>query len=175
MVDKAPARVVVGVDNTLSGLQALRRGVAEARARGLPLHAVRAWLPGPRNMYPTLEDQRQAESAAASQLVAKAFADTMGGLPRDITVEVVLVPGTPGQVLVNHATNDDDLLVLGAGRRGFWARRFRTSVTRYCLTRAACPVLVVPPPRLTLATSQRALIRELRHDIDQLASDGPGT
>lgn len=174
MVAKAAARVVVGADNTLSGLQALRRAVAEARARGLPLHAVRAWVPRPRNMYPTLADQRQAEAAAATQLVAKAFADTMGGLPLDVTVQVVFVPGPPGPVLVDLAGHDD-LLVLGSGRRGFWRRWFRSSVTRYCIARAPCPVLVVPPPRLTLDASPRALIRELRHDIDQLSSDGPGT
>lgn len=173
MVSNAPARVVVGVDNSLSGLQALRRAVAEARTRDLPLHAVRAWVPGPPNMYPTLHDQRHAEAATASQLVANVFADTMGGLPLDVTVEVVFVPGEPGPVLVNHASHDD-LLVLGTGRRGFWRRRFRTSVTRYCLARAACPVLVVPPPRLTLAASPRALIRELRHDLDQLTGDGSG-
>ena len=55
------ARVVVGVDNTLAGLQALRRAVAEARAREVPLHALRAWTPGQLGFYPTLADQRQAQ------------------------------------------------------------------------------------------------------------------
>jgi hypothetical protein len=34
-------------------------------------------------------------------------------------------------------------------------------------------VLVVPPPPLTRAGSPRALLRELRRDLDQFAGDGP--
>lgn len=165
-------RVVVGVDDTLSGLHALRRAVAEARARRLPLHAVRAWRPAPRSRYPTLEDQQEAENNAASHLVEQAFADTMGGLPEDLDVETVLVPDLPGPTLLRHAAQDDDLLVLGAGRRGFWRRRFGRGVARYCLARATCPVLVVPPPPLTRTASTRSLLRELRRDIDHLNSGG---
>jgi nucleotide-binding universal stress UspA family protein len=166
-------RVVVGVDNTLSGLHALRRAVAEARIRGIPLHAVRAWDPGPASIYPMLLNPHEHQIAAASQLVARAFADTMGGLPLDVDVETVLVPDKAGPVLVRHAGQDDDLLVIGTGRRRFWRRSSRT--TRYCLARAGCPVLVVPPPPLAGAGSTRALMRKLRRELDQLAGAGPGT
>jgi hypothetical protein len=43
MSEHRDARVVVGVSQSLTGLQALRYGVAEARRRQVPLHAVRAW------------------------------------------------------------------------------------------------------------------------------------
>lgn len=165
-----PGRVVVGVDGSLSGLHALRRAVTEARARKLPLHAVRAWRPAPRGRYPTLEDQQEAESTTAALLVEQAFANTMGGPPKDLEVETVLVPDLPGPALLRHASRDQDLLVLGAGRRGFWRRMFGRGVARYCVARATCPVLVVPPPPLTRTASTRSLLRELRRDIDHLNS-----
>lgn len=171
--DHAAGRVVVGVDNTLSGLQALRRAVAEARARDVPLHALRAWRHAQLAAYPTLADQRQVEAAAASQLVAAAFADTMGGLPLDVEVQTVLVGDGAGPALVRYASQSEDLLVLGSGRRGRWRRMSGGQVTSYCLAHAACPVLVVPPPPLTRAGSPRALLRELRRDLDQFAGDGP--
>jgi nucleotide-binding universal stress UspA family protein len=167
-------RVVVGVDHTLSGLQALRRAVAEARARGVPLHALRAWTPGQLGLYPSLADQRQAEAAVASRLVAEAFADTMGGLPREVEVQTVLVGDSAGPALVRYASGDGDLLVLGGPRRGRWRRLPGRSVASYCLAHAACPVLVVPPPPLARAGSPQALLRELRRDIEQLAGNGPG-
>lgn len=160
--------VVVGVDNTLAGLHALRRAVAEARARNLPLEAVRAWSPGPASLYAIVPDPRAAEVAAASQLVARAFADTLGGLPLDVTVETVLVPDVPGAALVRSAARDDDLLVIGAGRHRRWRRLART--VRYCLSHAACPVLVVPPPPLAREGSPRVLLRQLRRDIEKMAN-----
>lgn len=163
-------RVVVGIDDTLSGLHALRRAVTEARRRAMPLRAVRAWSPRPSSGYPMLPDQREEEAAAASEFVAGAFTTTMGGLPPDVTVEVVLVADSAGAVLVRLADHDEDLLVIGAGRRRPWRRLSRT--TRYCLARAVCPVLVVPPPPLARAGSQRALMRQLRREIEHLAGGG---
>lgn len=167
-------RVVVGVGRTLSGLQALRRAVAEARACGVPLLAVRAFQPAQAGTYASLADQREAESAAASQFVAAAFAETMGGLPRDVEVEVVLVGDAPGPALVRYASRETDLLVLGTHRRRGWQRLAGRGVPGYCLAHAGCPVLVVPPPSLTRAGSPRALLRELRRELDQLTGDGPG-
>ncbi|HEY8472585.1 MAG TPA: universal stress protein [Natronosporangium sp.] len=161
-------RVVVGVDHTLSGLQALRRAVAEARARRQPLHAVRAWKPAPTSWYVSLAEQREHEAAAASQLVTEAFVETMGGVPTDLPVELIGKPGIPGEVLVEHANRTDDLLVVGTGSRRFWRRWLRDNVAWYCLAWARCPVLVVPPPALTLDASPRALRRQLHRELDRL-------
>lgn len=165
-------RIVVGVDHSLSGLQAMRRAVAEARVRDLPLRALRAWNPRPSSAYSSLYDQHQDEAAAESRLVTNAFADTMGGMPPDVTVETVLVPDSPGPALVRHAYREDDLLVIGSGRRQRWRRMGSTA--RYCLARATCPVLVVPPPQLAEAGSHRALLRQLRREIKEFTSDGSG-
>jgi hypothetical protein len=43
------------------------------------------------------------------------------------------------------AWSSDDLLVVGAGRRGLRAAIWHGRVSRYCLASARCPVLAVPP------------------------------
>jgi hypothetical protein len=63
----------------------------------------------------------------------------------------------------------EDLLVIGAGRRGRWARLVSGRVARYCLRHAECPVLAMPPAALSSAAGlrggafrQRELDRALR-------------
>ena len=56
--------------------------------------------------------------------------------------------GKPGWVLVSLASRSDDVLVIGAGRRGILARIVFSRVSRHCLAHAQCPVLAVPPPEL---------------------------
>ena len=169
MDDGRPGRVIVGVDTSLSGLQALRTAVAEARQRHAPLHAVRTWEPAPSD--PGFAETRArgphgALAAAARTVMHRAFAETFGGPPTDLLVHTVVVPDAPGPVLVEYACRDRDLLVVGAGRRGVLRRLRGSAVVRYCVRRATCPVLVVPPPPLTRVGSPRALLRELRRDLD---------
>lgn len=164
-----PGRVVVGVHPTLSGLQALRVAVAQARARGAELHAVRVATPS--------TPQRRGEAtdgpSESAMMITNAFEDTMGGPPSDLEVRAVVMPDTPGPVLSEYACRDADLLVLGSGRRGRLRRPWGSRVVRYCLARAGCPVLVVPPPPLARSGSTRTLVRRLRRDIDQLTSKLP--
>ena len=162
-------RVIVGIDTTLSGLNALRVAVGVARDRAAPLHAVRTWEPPPDP--DALSGSGPGErplASAASAAVASAFNETMGAVPGDVEVRTVLLPDSPGPVLVEYACRDSDLLVIGSGRRGRWRWPRRSRVVRYCLARASCPVLVVPPPPLTRTGSPRSLMRELRRDIDEL-------
>lgn len=82
MDDGRPGRVIVGVDTSLSGLQALRAAVAEARQRRAPLHAVRTWEPAPSD--PGFAETRAkgphgALASAASTVIQRAFAETFGG------------------------------------------------------------------------------------------------
>jgi hypothetical protein len=53
------------------------------------------------------------------------------------------------------ADSDDDLLVVGSGRRGLRSRLVSGRVTRYCLRHAGCPVLAVPPAALGSTTGLR--------------------
>jgi nucleotide-binding universal stress UspA family protein len=150
-------RVIVGVTGSVGNLQALRRAMAEARLRGAGVLAVHAWLPPGGEMAErrfSVPELRQAWHDAAWQRVWDAFDAAFGGLPPAIPVEVAVTRGEAARVLVKAACQDDDLLVVGAGRGGALRRLLPRRVCRYCLSHAACPVLVVPPS---------ALAREMEH------------
>ncbi|MEU6199223.1 universal stress protein [Streptomyces sp. NPDC047061] len=89
----------------------------------------------------------------------------------DLVLHGMVVRATPGLALVETADREDDILVVGAGRRG-WHRPFSGRVTRYCLTHAHCPVLAVPPSPLedTLASAHRRNSWHLPLDVRQLSS-----
>ena len=165
MDNNRSGRVIVGIDPTPSGMAALRRAVEEARERNATLVAVRSWLTQPR-MYAVAPHLHDVDEADTRALVDRTFAETLGGYPDDVSVETVVLPDYPGPALVGMAGRDDDLLVLGSGRRNRRGSASRT--VRYCAAWAACPVLVVPPPQLARAVSQRALLRQLRREIDDL-------
>ena len=69
----------------------------------------------------------------------------------------LVVRGEPGPALVDAACATDDLLVIGAGRRGWLPRIGHGQVSRYCLAHAHCPVLAVPPAELARAARRRPL------------------
>jgi nucleotide-binding universal stress UspA family protein len=159
-------RVVVGVSGSLSNLAALHAAVAEARRTRAPLVAILAWTP----VGGELSDQR----AACPPLLAvwrqqartdlnRAFDDAFGGVPTDIQVESTTVRGEAGPTLVGIANRPGDLMIVGSGRRSRFARLRHTSVSRYCLSNARCPLLVVPPPALIeeLKSSRRWRADEL--------------
>jgi hypothetical protein len=71
-----------------------------------------------------------------------------GVIPADLRLQPVVVRGETGPALVDVANSGDDLLVVGAGRRGWLARIGHGRVTRYCVAHAVCPVVTVPPAAL---------------------------
>ncbi|MFE2103746.1 MULTISPECIES: universal stress protein [unclassified Streptomyces] len=147
----AAARVVVGVSGSLGSVTALRRAAALARRLGAELWPVLAWEPpggdpaarrSPAAGLLVEEWQRLARQRLASVL-EEIFGEDGPGVP----MHAVIVRGTPGRALVSTADRDDDLLVVGAGRRGL-QRAFSSRVSRHCLAHADCPVLAVPPSPL---------------------------
>jgi hypothetical protein len=74
----------------------------------------------------------------------------IGGVPSDVATEPLVVCGEAGRVLVRAAGRADDLLVIGAGRRGVRGRLVGGNVSRYCLAHACCPMVAVPPSSLEL-------------------------
>jgi nucleotide-binding universal stress UspA family protein len=147
-------RVVVGVDDSLSGLEALRFAVAEARRRGVGLRAIRAWQAGTPCQPLDAGQYRAAMVDAAAMVLHDAFQQAMGGLPKDITVEALAVEGPTARVLADQAGGEDDLLVIG--RRGpGWRKRLRRAWHRltgqptvdvHCVRTAICPVVTVGAP-----------------------------
>lgn len=144
-------RIIVGVSGSPGSLQALRHAADLARAHTAPLVPVLAWSPpggdlaDRRHPSPYL---RQIWRDAAWQRLWDAIDLALGGVPADIGFESDVVRGDPGDVLVDVACHPDDVLVIGAGRRGALARALCCRISRYCLAHARCPVIAVPPSEL---------------------------
>lgn len=144
-------RIIVGVHGSLGSLQALRYAADEARQRNVPLLAVTAWVPPGGEMA-----ERRAPSShlrkvwreAAWERLWGAFDSALGGVPENLHVEPHVVRGQTGPVLVETADQQDDLLVIGTGRRTGFGRISGRSASRYCLAHARCPVVAVPPSAL---------------------------
>ncbi|MFF7240969.1 universal stress protein [Streptomyces collinus] len=169
----ATPRVVVGVSGSLGSVTALRRATALARRLGAELWPVLAWEPpggdpaahhGPAADLLLDEWQRLAKQRLASVL-DEIFGEDGPG----VAMHAAIVRGTPGRALVATADREDDVLVVGAGRRGL-QRAFSGRVTRHCLTHAACPVLAVPPSPLEsdLVSVHRRNTWHLRMDTRDL-------
>jgi nucleotide-binding universal stress UspA family protein len=160
-----PQRVVVGVQDSVAGRKALRRGVAEARRRHATVHAVRASRSQPAGRYLGGQTRRLERTTRAAQFALDVFVRAVAGIPPDVEVRVIAVDEPAGPALVSFADREDDLLVVGdAQRRG--VHRLRSgSVARHCVRRAGCPVLVVPTPALAKVSGQE-LVRAAQRLAD---------
>jgi nucleotide-binding universal stress UspA family protein len=174
-------RVVVGVSGSPASIRALRVAAEHAHQAHIPLLAVHAWVPPGGDLAerrcPSPE-LRSIWKRAAVERLQRAIDVAWGGLPAHVTVEHVVARGQAGPALVGIADSADDMLVVGAGRRGCLVRIWSGKVARYCQARARCPVLSVPPPALA-ATRWRAWSlrhRELtaEHVLRDLAKPAPG-
>ncbi|MFF4528633.1 universal stress protein [Streptomyces sp. NPDC001407] len=141
-------RVVVGVDGSAGSVAALRRAAGEARRHRAALRPVLVYS-SPEGDYTDMLWPPDPEMAR--ELAHKAHDDLMGaceragGLPDDVPCEPVVARGQVGPLLVEAATGDGDLLVVGSGSQNVVHRFFKGSVSRYCLRHAPGPVLLVPP------------------------------
>jgi nucleotide-binding universal stress UspA family protein len=141
-------RVIVGASGSPGSLRALRHAEDLARHSVATLIPVLAWTPpggdlaARRQPYPTLA---HVWEEAAWQRLWAALDAAWGEIPADVDIQPAVQHGQPGEVLVEAACHPDDLLVVGAGRRGTLARMWRARVSRYCLAHARCPVIAVPP------------------------------
>ncbi|MGN6175118.1 MAG: universal stress protein [Streptosporangiaceae bacterium] len=155
---KGGQRVIVGVTGSVGNLQALRCAAAEARRRETGLVAVHAWVPPGGELAErrfSVPELREVWQEAARSRILDAFDAALGGLPPGLRVEPVIMRGDAGRALVAAASRETDLLVIGAGRRGVLGRLLYRRVSRYCLTHAACPVLVVPASELAQEMQHR--------------------
>jgi nucleotide-binding universal stress UspA family protein len=149
----AICRVITGVSGSPRSLPALRYGATLARDHGAVLIPLLTWAPPGGELaerrYPSRHLSREWERAAWQRL-DDAICAAFGGMLDEVRTEPVVVRGEPGWVLVHAATRPGDLLVIGTGRRGWLGRLAGGAVSRYCLARASCPVLAVPPSPLDL-------------------------
>jgi nucleotide-binding universal stress UspA family protein len=142
-------RLVVGVSGSPGSLGALRFALELARRNDVPLVAVLAWVPPGGDLAerrcPSVA-LRRVWAADAQKRLEDALGTACGGVPPNLDIKLVVIRGEPGPALVEVADSGDDLLVVGAGRRGALSRMWRGRVSRCCLSHARCPVLAVPHP-----------------------------
>ncbi|MGP4050601.1 universal stress protein [Streptomyces sp. 2A115] len=135
-------RVVVGVGEDVKESEAVRFAVEEARRRGVPLEAVRAWrCPAHETTdHPLMagEPARLHEERAVEELEA-----ALQDVPADIDVRRRTVEGHARRVLLD-ASHEADLLVVGALRREGHFGLQLSRVAHAALHHSACPVAVVP-------------------------------
>lgn len=135
-------RIVVGVADAPTA--ALRFAYEEARRRGVPLEAVRAWrCPAHESIsHPLLtgEPERPHEERAAKELEA-----ALSDAPADVELRRRTVEGPARRVLL-AASEEAGLLVVGRRRPGRSGRPGPRlgRVAHTVLHHSGCPVVVVP-------------------------------
>ena len=150
-----------------------------ARAHQAVLMPVIAWEPpgGERAERITPSGPLREECRnLACQRLRDALAAVWWEIPDDPMVEPHVERGPAGWVLVSLACHPADVLLVGAGRRSAVSWRTSSTVTRYCLAHAQCPVLAVPPPELARELRHGRLARMLRHrplTAEQVLGDQP--
>jgi nucleotide-binding universal stress UspA family protein len=149
----AICRVITGVSGSPRNLPALRYAAALARGQGVTLILVLAWVPPGGDLAERRNPSghlRRIWAQDARERLHDAVNAAIGGIPADPVTESLVVRGEAGWVLVHEASRTGDLLVIGTGRHGSVGRLVGGKVSRYCLARAGCPVLAVPPTTLEL-------------------------
>jgi nucleotide-binding universal stress UspA family protein len=142
-------RIVVGVDGSEHGLDALRFAVAEGRLRGAKVvavhvpHVLAAPLAGaPIFVMGDLPELVQTVEQSAAKILADALAE-VSSEAEGVEVETVVVHGSVAHELV-EAADGAELLVLGSRGHGGFVGLLLGSVSQHCAHRARCPVVIVP-------------------------------
>ncbi len=143
MTKPVVTRVVVGVDGSPCGEQALRWAYSYTRSiSGASIEAILSW-----NEHPLLAGVAETLGGGVPldqvEAQARAMLDAAveGVVGNDVEVTRTIASGAPGDVLVG-AASDADLLVVG--RHGGAGVLHLGSVSAHSARHASCPVVVVP-------------------------------
>lgn len=135
-------RIVVGVDGSPSGRQALLWALEEARVRRAECLLLHAWSFGIAAASPFVGEVLPQIAQDAQWLLDEELnVAAASGVP----AKGLLVEGSAANALVD-ASAGADLLVVGTRRRGELASAVLGSISAACVHRSLCPVVVVPPP-----------------------------
>jgi nucleotide-binding universal stress UspA family protein len=159
-------RVITGVSGSPRNLPALRYAAALARGQDATLIPVLAWIPPGGDLAERRHPSgylRRVWAQDARERLHDALTVAFGGPPAGVATEPLVIRGAPGRVLVGTAGRPGDVLVIGTGRHGTLGRLAGGSVSRYCVARASCPVLAVPPAMLELAAGHGLRRWAFRH------------
>ena len=140
-------RIVVGVDGSPGSLRALRWALSEASARGGNVHTVGVWQSPGGMHYTTLADttppKEPMEAAVAATVAAATAPAGDGKSPRQAAIIVSVVEGIPA-IELQPAVVDGDLVVVGSRGHREVVGLLLGSVSQHVVSRARCPVVVVP-------------------------------
>ncbi|MFF5213581.1 universal stress protein [Streptosporangium sp. NPDC000396] len=146
VVRRTPAQprgeVVVGVDGSPAGADAVAFAFAEASARGAVLRAVHAWNRPIVGGGPFALADAEKTAQEERRVLAEALAGWGERYP-DVKVVERLEYGHPVDML-RDASTEADLLVVGSRGRGDLTGLMLGSVSHSLLHHAACPMVVVP-------------------------------
>ena len=133
-------RIVVGVDGSACGHEALTWAIAEAAARQQPLVALAAWswLDQPGKLDPDYSEKDVTAMAQAA--VDRALGEVRGG--SDLDIEIRPVNDLPARALI-EASSEAGLLVVGSRGLGGFRGLLLGSVSNNAVHHAHCPVVVV--------------------------------
>jgi len=135
-------RIVVGVDGSEAGTEALRWAARLAPVLGATIDVVSAWeyLPTAATLPVPVPDWEQIARHTMLESVREVFGDVA---PSGLVTSVV--SGHPAQVLLDAARGATMVIVGSRGLGGF-AGLVLGSVSRNVSEHASCPVLVVHAP-----------------------------
>lgn len=133
--------MVVGVDGSAGGRNALRWAAKEARRQGVELRAIIAWRWDTDQTSETISNAEADEAARILALEVAAVPEA-----QDANTERYVLEGRPAEVLVK-AAHDAELLVLGSHGHSHRLHQVLGSVTEDCVREAPCPVVIIPAHR----------------------------
>jgi nucleotide-binding universal stress UspA family protein len=137
--------IVVGLEESEFGANALRHAIAEAALRRTSVRAVTAYdvLHKAFRMDPEMVARAMAEvEAEATAITNRTLEEAQGTEAASVHVDHVAVKGRPAEAILNHA-HDAQLIVVGTHGKGLVRRVLLGSVSRHVLNDADCPVAVV--------------------------------
>ena len=143
-VAQSGGAVVVGVDGSEGSLAALRWARCEAFARGSGLDVIHAWDAGFSTELAAIAVGVTEEIERDARATLHSAVELTAGVGTEAPTEV-LVHDFPERALL-EAANDATLLVVGSRGRGGFTSLLLGSVSRSCVHRAGCPVVVVREP-----------------------------
>lgn len=153
-LDHAIQPVVVGVDGTKASAAAMTSAFEEADVRSAPLTAVHSWSDTDLSIgFPIRGMEWPDNRRAAADHLARLL-EPHTRLHPTVSVRSVVVKDKPVQALLDHAQGAQ-LVVIGSHGRGGYAEMMLGSTSRSVLTRAHCPVTVVPSPGRLAAVTHR--------------------
>lgn len=148
--------VVVGVDASAASLDAARFAAVEARRRRVPLRIVHvlSW-PLDSLVLPAMDLDAAGQLRAGAEAVGQRAADLVAAA--DLEVEVSVETGDPVAVL-RAASDEAELVVLGARGIGGIAGLLVGSTAHGLVAHSGCPVVVLPDPATALVPERRSVV-----------------